>query len=166
VSAIKENPILFGCLGILALISLMVCGGMAFVYLMADEIVEKGLEVVQEGANKMGEEAGLKDPITTLPELMAKGWGLSINVEAGSDTVEFTLEPMEPRVVDCAVLQDALFPYLTGTMETVVVTSTSSVVSQDGTISRTPVECRWSGYPGSGGKLDAPIAADDDDSAQ
>ena len=164
-SAVRENPILFGCLGVLALMSLMVCGGMAFLYLMADEIVEKGVEFVQEAGIEAGKEAGLKEPMAALSELVAQGWGLSVNVQAGSTTVEFGLEPMEPRAVDCAALQTALFPHLSGTMETVVVTSTSSEVLADGTVTSTPVECRWSGHPGSGGALDAPLSADDDDSA-
>lgn len=164
-SVIRENPILFGCLGILALISLMVCGGMAFVWMMADEIVEKGVEVLEEASIEAGKSAGLKDPMTTLPELLAKGWGLGIQAEAGSNKVEFELEPMEPRLVDCATLQEVLFPYLTGTMEIVVVRSTSSVVSDDGTVTSTPIECRWEGFPGSGGELDQPVG-DDDDSAK
>lgn len=161
-SIVKENPILFGCLGVLALMSLTACGAMLFLYLMADEIAEKGMEKLTELSVEAGKEAGLKDPMTTVPELLVEGWALSIATEAGSSTVEFGMEPMQPREVDCAILQAALFPYLTGTMETVVVTSSSRVVGEGGAVTTTPVECRWSGYPGSGGGLDEALSDDDD----
>ncbi len=170
-SMIKENPILFGCLGILAFLSLLACSGIVALYIMADEIVEVGMGKLGELSVEAGKGAGLKDPMTTLPALLTAGWGLSIHAEAGSPKVEFDLEPMEPRALDCAVLQTTLFPYLTGTMETVVVRSTSSVTDAGGVVTATPVECTWSGFPGSGGGLDAPLepddsaAADDDDSA-
>ncbi|MCO4774349.1 MAG: hypothetical protein KDA24_30280, partial [Deltaproteobacteria bacterium] len=149
-SAIKENPILFGCLGLLGLLSLLACSGVVATYFLADEIVEKATEKMEELGEEAGKQAGLKDPFSTVPELLSKGWALSIHVQNEAE-VEFTLVPQQDATVDCALLQGVLFPYLAGTKETVIVKSENRVVSEDGTVTTTPVECRWSGFPGAQG---------------
>jgi|GEM_PF-2312119 len=147
-SAIKENPILFGCLGLMGLMSLIACSGVVAAYFLADEIVEKATEKMEELGEEAGKQAGLKDAFKAVPELMSKGWALGIHVQA-NDEVEFSLIPQQAAMVDCAKLKAVLFPYLAGTKETVIVTSENRTLDEDGTVSTTPVECRWSGYPGS-----------------
>lgn len=147
-SVVKENPILFGCLGLLGLMSLIACSGVVVTYLMADKIVEKAGEKLEELGAEAGKQAGLNDPIGTATQMMSGGWSFGVHVQNESE-VEFTLIPFEPRDVDCTELQRVLFPHLSGTKETVIAKSENKHVADDGTVSTTDVECRWSGYPGS-----------------
>ena len=147
-SVVKENPILFGCLGLLGLMSLIACSGVVVTYLMADKIVEKAGKKLEELGAEAGKQAGLKDPIGTATQMMSGGWSFGVHVQNEAE-VEFTIIPLEPRNVDCAALQQLLFPHLSGTKETVIAKSENKHVADDGTVSTTDVECRWSGYPGS-----------------
>ena len=147
---VKENPVLFGCLAILGLGSLIVCSGVVATYFLADEIVEKATEKMDELGAEAGKQAGLKDPFKAVPDLMARGWSLGIQVKNEAE-VEFTLTPQQDKPVDCASLQAVIFPLLSGTKETVIVRSENRSVGPDGTVTSTPVECRWSGYPGATG---------------
>ena len=157
-SVVKENPILFGCLGLLGLMSLIACSGVVVTYLMADTIVEKAGEKLEELGAEAGKQAGLKDPIGAATQMMSGGWSFGVHVQNESE-VEFTIVPLEPRDVDCAELQRVLFPHLSGTKETVIAKSENKYVADDGTVSTTDVECRWSGYPGSNVIDPAPVPA-------
>jgi hypothetical protein len=162
-SAIKENPVLFGCLAFLGFLSLLACAGVISTYFLADKIVEKGAEMMEELGAKAGTQAGLKDPFTTVPELLGQGWTLSIDVQ-GQDEVQFTLISQAQTSVDCAGLQSVLFPYLAGSKETVVVKSENRSVDESGAVTLTPVECRWSGYPGRDGETAGGLPAATDGS--
>jgi hypothetical protein len=146
-SMIKENPVLFGCLAMLGLASLIACSGVVATYFLADQIVEKATEKMEEFGAEAGKQTGLKEPFKSVPELLGKGWSVSIQVQNEGE-VQFAMISQQARTVDCQILQSVLFPYLSGTKETVVVTSENRSVSEDGTVTATPVECRWSGYPG------------------
>lgn len=160
-SAIKENPFLFGCLALMGLGSLIACSGVIATYFLADKIVEKATEKMEEIGAEAGKQAGLKNPFTTVPELLGKGWALSIHVQT-EDEVEFTMLSQQEATVDCAGLQSVLFPYLAGTKETVIVKSENRSVDESGSVTTTAVECRWSGYPGrDGGVPGASSAAPD-----
>lgn len=159
-SAIKENPLLFGCLGILGFLSLLACSGAVAMYFLADEIAEKGKQALEEMGEEMGREAGLKDPMNLFTEMMSQGWTLNVNV-SGDDRLELTVIPADGREVDCASLQELVFPHLVGTKETVVVRSQNRVEVGPGTVTTTDVECTWSGYPGRDEVMAEPVEAPD-----
>ncbi len=146
-SMIKENPVLFGCLAMLGLASLVACSGVVATYFLADEIVEKASEKMEEFGAEAGRKAGLKDPLGMTQHFMTTGWGLGINVP-NEQIVEFTLVPQSGEEVDCDKLKSLIFPHLAGSKETVIARSENRAVSEDGTVTTTPIECTWSGYPG------------------
>jgi len=160
-SMIKENPLLFGCLALLGVASLVACSGVVAMYFLADEFVEAASEKLEELGAEAGRQAGLKDPMGTAQEFMTSGWNLGINVP-NEQVVEFTLVPQSGEAVDCEKLRTMLFPHLSGGKETVIVRSENRAVGEDGTVTTTPVECKWTGYPGRdalGGPIGQPATA-------
>ncbi len=135
---LREQPILAGCLGILAIGTLVLCGGGALLVLGGKALVDKA-----------SESAGVDGVISTAQAADAAGFMFNVAIDEGGTV--YTLAPMEPRTVTCDDVQAVLFPHLTGTLETVVVQSQSILLNDDGSYTTVPLTCTWGGWPGKDG---------------
>ncbi len=135
---LREQPILAGCLGLLALGALISCGGGALLVLGGKALVDKA-----------SESAGVDGVIATAQAAGAAGF--MFNVAIDDRGTIYTLSPLEPRIVTCDEVQALLFPHLTGTLETVQVESQSIIENEDGSYTTVPLSCTWGGWPGRDG---------------
>lgn len=135
---LREQPILAGCLGLLALGTLVSCGAGALLLLGGKALVDKASET-----------AGIDGVISTAQDVGAAGF--MFNVAIDNDGTVYSLVPMDARTVTCDDAQALLFPHLTGTLETVRVESQSILENADGSFTTIPLSCTWSGWPGKGG---------------
>ena len=135
---LREQPILAGCLGLLALGVLVSCGAGALLILGGKALVDKASET-----------AGIDGVISTAQDAGAAGF--MFNVAIDNDGTVYSLVPMDTRTVTCDDVQALLFPHLTGTLETVHVESQSIIENDDGSYTTVPLTCTWSGWPGKEG---------------
>jgi hypothetical protein len=128
----KRQPILVGCLGCLSLSMVVAFGLILFMGLRMKSCVETV-------SQQLGFDSGI------FMKTMAAGFSVQINVAAG--TGELRMIPTSPRKVTCDDLQTIVFPHLTGTLATVIITSESHEPGPDGRVLPVPLTCRWSGFP-------------------
>lgn len=132
----KDQPVLAGCLGALALLILVSCGLGALLVVGGKAAFDKAADTV-----------GLDGIMSTAADASAAGFALSVNVDDQEGTV-FSMVPLEPRDVTCDELKAILLPHLTGTLETVKIASQSVVQNEDGSYTSVPLDCEFGGSPG------------------
>ncbi len=132
----KDQPVLAGCLGALALLMLVSCGFGALLFVGGKAAFDKAADTV-----------GLDGIMATASDASAAGFALSVNVD-GQDGTVFSMIPMDARVVSCDELQAVLLPHLTGTLETVKIESQSVVLNDDGSYTTVPLNCEFGDFPG------------------
>ncbi len=135
---LRDQPILAGCLGLLALGVLVSCGAGALLVLGGKALVDKA-----------SESAGIDGVISTAQDAGAQGFMFNVAIDNGGTV--YSLLPMEARTVTCDDVKAVLFPHLTGTLETVEVQSQSILLNDDGSYTTVPLTCTWGGWPGKEG---------------
>jgi hypothetical protein len=148
---LRDQPILAGCLGVLAVGALIACGGGALLVIGGKIAIDKA-----------SESAGIDGVISTAQDAATRGFAFNVSID--EDGTTYALIPLEPMSVNCDEVKAFLFPHLTGTLETVRVESQSVLINDDGSFTTVPLTCTWDGWPGKdggGGELrsvDAPAA--------
>ena len=132
---LKDQPILAGCLGLVGLGTVALCG----LGLLA------GLGV-RGCTSALNEATGVDSMLGTVGDAVEAGFTFNVSVTNGETT--FGMHPTELRAVTCDDIKAVLFPHLNGSLETVRVESSSQVLQSDGTSTVVPVTCTWSGSPG------------------
>lgn len=130
----RDQPILAGCLGLLALGVLVSCGAGALLLVGGKALVDKAAE-----------STGIDSVISTAQDAAAAGYAFNVAIDNG-DTV-FSMIPMEPKTITCDDVQAFLFPHLTGTLERVRVQSQSVLLNEDGSYTTVPLDCSWDNFP-------------------
>jgi len=136
---LREQPILAGCLGVVALGVLLLCGGGALLFVGGRALVQKA-----------SDSAGLDGVMSIAREAGEAGFMFSVAMD-DRGTV-YSLAPTGPRTVTCDDAKAILFPHLTGTLETVQVESESILENPDGSYTTVPLRCTWGGWPGKDGQ--------------